>query len=137
MGRKPIGAQPMTSTERKRRHRAKLQQERQQQAEAEERRRARNAAAREGRDFNEHLAWLLESAKTAAGVELIQFRDGTAEQIADVIIQKLGRTTKLRELVDELSARVTRREEGTALLRGVLARHPRSEPPTDDDDDDN
>lgn len=128
----------MTSTERKRRHRAKLQQERRQQAAAAERRRARYVAEREGRDFNEHRAWLLDSAKNADGVELFRFRDGTAAQIADVIIQKLGRTTKLRELVDELSARVTRREEeeGAALLRGVLARLPRSEPTTDEADDD-
>jgi hypothetical protein len=120
MGRKPIGAQPMTPAERQQRRRAKVHQERQKLREAEERRLTRNADRREWRDDREGRRLMLEHAKIEAGGEFINFRDDTVQQIARVIMQNIrGRARKLLEVLDR---EVCDWEDATRLSQEWAAR---------------
>ena len=95
MGRRLIGEQPMTATERSRRRRERLQRE---FADAEVTRIAREAAGRERR----RLLWEMNQGLAAESqVALIDFRVSTPKQIADVIVAR-ARADKARLIADAL-----------------------------------
>jgi hypothetical protein len=121
MGRKPIGAQPMTPNERQQRRRAKVQRERQDRAEAEARRQAQ-------RHDREYRALLLEQAKAEAGGEFINFRDDSAPRIATVIMRNLRTTHKARELLEELARLLATREDDEQVRQRRTAPPRRPEP---------
>ena len=105
-GRPPIGERAMTPTERQRRRRERM---RQVYADAEARHRADLEAGRQRRLLKWEQEHLSGDVNDDTRVALIDFRDATPQQIAEVIVRKAW-GDKARQIADALAERLPEHE---------------------------